>query len=130
MVWVERTNKTTTFDDVTQLAIELYGYATEKQRQKELEAISMNGESAADEHEMVTNEGGESEGEMTHEEMLEEAARREGEWREDIDQDSDLDTPSYSYGGSSINETESITDAALQEALQTLVDDNAKEWVL
>ncbi len=130
MVWVERTNKTVTFDDVTKLAVELYAYAVEKQESKDTELgdISYDGNSAADDHEMVTNEGGELEKEMTHEEMLEEAARREGEWREE-DSDSDLDTPSYHYGGSHINETESITDAALQESLQTLVDDNAKDWV-
>lgn len=47
--------------------------------------------------------------------------------------DADLDTPSYEVGGQEgseqYDETESVTDAALKESLETLVDDNAKEWI-
>ena len=63
--------------------------------------------------------------EMTHEEMLEEAEKREQE-----NDEADLDTPSYAQdGGESYDETESITEQALREALEDLVDENAKEWV-
>ncbi len=128
-VWVKRTNETTSFDDVINLAIELYEYACDKQQEKESipAEVTPDGEKSADKQETVTNEGGELEDEMTHEEMLEEAARREGEWDDERDSDADLETPSY--GGTSMDETVSITDAALQESLQSLVDENAKEWI-
>ena len=42
--------------------------------------------------------------------------------------DADLETPSYE-GGSDVDETKSVTDEALAQALESLVDDNAKEWV-
>ena len=48
------------------------------------------------------------------------------------DGDPDLDTPSYSQeetGGSDFDETESITDSALQESLSRLISDDAKEWI-
>jgi ACT domain-containing protein len=42
--------------------------------------------------------------------------------------DADLETPSY-QGGKQCDETKSVTDEALSQALETLVDDDAKEWV-
>jgi hypothetical protein len=127
-VWVSRAANTNTFKEVIALAEELYGYAKEKQENKEqMMPSSKDGKAQADRQEEVSG-GDESEEYMTHEEMLEEAERREREWRDDIDQsDTDLDTPSFS--AREYDETESMTDAALQEALETLVDDDAKEWV-
>jgi hypothetical protein len=120
-VWVRRTLETKTFKDVVTLAKEMYAYCESKQENKEqvMMPSSKDGQSQADRQEEIN----ESDGDMTHEEMLEEAARRESE-----NMDSDLQTPSY-FDGRDIDETKSITDAALQEALETLVDDNAKDWV-
>ena len=125
-VWVNRATYTQTFDDVIELARELWDYANQKQEEKELELPptpqNQSGSQSSDTIEVTPNE------DMTHEEMLEEAERREQE-----NDTADLDTPSYDHehmddiGGK--DETESITDAALQEALETLVDDDAKEWV-
>ena len=122
-VWVSRASNTNTFKEVIALAEELYGYAKEKQEEKQdvMMPSSKDGQAQADRQEEISG-GDESEEYMTHEEMLEEAYRRENE-----DSDSDLDTPSYS--GREYDETESMTDAALQEALETLVDDDAKEWI-
>jgi hypothetical protein len=125
MVWVERTENTKTFEDVTTLAKELFEYCCEKQEEKEEDMMmpsTSDGSNQADRQETVDtpSEDGEEEDEyMTHEEMLEEASKRERDH-------SDLETPSYQGGA---DETKSVTDDALTEALETLVDDNSKEWV-
>jgi hypothetical protein len=132
MVWVERTATTNSFQDVIDLANELYGYAKDKQEEKNSIAAPQtpDGDKQADSEQEVTPQDSQEE-EMTHEEMLEEAERREQEQREDAD----LDTPSYEGEGMTgsddpdFDETESVTDAALQEALESMVDDNAKEWI-
>ena len=131
-VWVERTSKTVTFEDVVQLAIELYEYACKKQEKKEYEAESVetnpDGESFADDYEQVTPE---------------DSSDDEKEWPTESDpekdhradrnaDDADLETPSYVVGsqiGGEVDETECITDTALQDSLQNLIDENAKEWV-
>jgi len=129
MVWVRRADQTKTFKDVVDLSKELYEYCSEKQDHKEemMMPSAEDGQSQADREEEVTPVDSDDYEEMTHEEMLEEADRREREWRDDIDQsDTDLDTPSY---GGDIDETKCVTNDALAEALETLIDDNAKEWV-
>jgi hypothetical protein len=128
-LWVERANKTKTFKDVVDLSKELYEYCSEKQDHKEemMMPSAEDGQSQADREEEINPVDSDDYEEMTHEEMLEEADRREREWRDDIDQsDTDLDTPSY---GGDIDETKCVTNDALAEALETLIDDNAKEWV-
>ena len=127
LVWVKRAGQTTTFQDVVDLAIELYEFCSEKQEDKEEIAAppSPNGNKQADREEEV-NPSSEEGDEMTHEEMLEEAEKRESE-----NQNSDpaqLEVPSY-QGGSEVDETKSVTDEALAQALETLVDDHAKEWI-
>ncbi|AIX24473.1 peptidase [Synechococcus phage ACG-2014g] len=123
-IWVERAGNTKNFQEVIALAKELWEYANEKQEEKEeiLEPLSTNGSRQADRQEKIdiSSENGEEEDEyMTHEEMLEEASKREREH-------SDLETPSYQGGA---DETKSVTDDSLTEALETLIDDNAKEWI-
>lgn len=129
MVWVDRTDNTKTFQDVIDLARELYEYCSSKQEKKQQQELptSQNGQKQADKQETISPENSDdSDGELTHEEMLEEAQRRESE-NEDP---SELNVPSYSGGRTGeVDETQSVTDAALQEALETLVDDDAKEWV-
>ncbi len=131
-VWVERTSKTVTFEDVVQLAIELYEYACKKQEEKEYEAESVetnpDGESFADDYEQVTPEdSGDDEKEWPTESDPEKDHRAD----RNAD-DADLETPSYVAGsqiGGEVDETECITDTALQDSLQNLIDENAKEWV-
>ncbi|AIX40071.1 peptidase [Synechococcus phage ACG-2014a] len=116
-VWVDRTSNTKTFDDVVDLAKDLWKYANEKEDEKDHKVMpqSKDGNRSAD----TEQEG------MTHEEMLEEAERREQENEEDgASEYSDSFEESYEF-----SETESITDGALSEALETLVDDSAKEWI-
>jgi hypothetical protein len=136
MLWVERADKTNSFKDVLDLAKELWNEAVQRQEEKDFMSMPMSsdGNRQADEEEELTpqNSSADEEDDMTLEEMLEEAHRREEE-----NDNSDLDTPSYESddrGGDAtldqdFDETESITDASLQEALQEMVDDNAKEWV-
>jgi|TARA_B100000073_G_scaffold327885_1_gene313941 hypothetical protein len=132
MVWVERAANTNTFQDVIDLANELYAYAQEKQEEKESIAIPPvpNGEQQADDEQEVTPQ----------EDDEQESFEDEHDDNSDSDTESgpsddpaDLDTPSYEVGGQEggeqYDETESVTDAALQESLETLVDDNAKEWI-
>jgi hypothetical protein len=129
MVWVRRADQTKTFREVVNLSKELYEYCSEKQDHKEemMMPSTEDGQAQADREEEINPVDSDDYEEMTHEEMLEEAARRESEWREDIEQsDTDLDTPSY---GGDADETKCVTNDALAEALETLVDDNAKEWV-
>lgn len=129
MVWVRRTDQTKTFQDVLDLATELWEYANQKQEEKEMEGMpmSLNGQKHADKEEEVNPVSEDGNG-MTHEEMLEEAEKRESD-NQDEDDTAELDVPSYIGGDTVMDETESITDAALQEALETMVDEDAKEWI-
>ena len=124
MVWVRRAATTKTFDDVLELARDLYDYCAQKQEEKEEMPPmpqSEDGEQSADreeemnpsadDDEMESNDDGESE-------------QQEPEERDDAQ----LEVPSY-QGGADVDETKSVTDEALAHALETLVDDNAKEWI-
>ena len=132
MVWVERVAKTNTFQDVIDLANELYAYAQEKQEEKESIAIPPvpNGERQADDEQEVTPQ--EDDEQESVEDEYDDNADSDTESKPS-DDPADLDTPSYEVGGQEggeqYDETESVTDAALQESLETLVDDNAKEWI-
>ena len=88
---------------------------------------SENGEKQAD-REIESSDDGESEQqseEWRTENDPEQDHRNDRDFSKD---DADLETPSY-QGGADIDETKSVTDEALAQALETLVDDNAKEWV-
>lgn len=127
MVWVQRASNTKTFAEVITLSKELWEYANEKQEEKEAMAMPQSEDgSPADREEEVNPTSQDGEG-MTHEEMLEEAEKRESE-NENQNDPAQLDVPSY-QGGEDVDETESVTEDALSQALETLIDDNAKEWV-
>ena len=122
-VWVDRAANTNTFEEVIALAEELYEYAKKMQEKKE---------------EIETPPQPEGSNSGSSDQEINPSSSTENEENGDSDQqsddkskhDADLDTPSYSQdGGETFDETESLTDAALQEALETLVDDDAKEWV-
>ena len=128
MVWVNRAEKTKTFQEVVDLAKELYEFCSQKQENKEDMNMPPLPES--------------SDGQQTPDQTVEDSSAEldeEKEWPTESDpekdhrndrsaDDADLETPSY-QGGSQCDETKSVTDEALSQALETLVDDDAKEWV-
>ena len=127
MEWVDRVANTKTFAEVKQLAKELYDYCAEQQEQKESEPMpampSPDGTQTPDEQEEVDPVADEKESETE--------STDDGESEQQTESDSDdaqLDVPSY-QGGGETDETECVTDEALAQALETLIDDNAKEWV-
>ena len=121
MVWVKRVELTKTFQDVTELAKELYDYCSEKQEEKDMTfpPPSADGNKQADHEEEVnpSSEDGDNESDI------------DSDFGEEIEQQHDPVSPSEltPYQGS--DETKSVTDEALAQALETLVDDSAKEWV-
>ena len=130
MVWVNRAENTKTFEDVLQLSKELYEYASQKQEEpQEFPPMpsSKDGEKQAD-SEIESNGDGESEQqseEWPTENDPEQDHRNDRDFSED---DAQLEVPSY-QSTTDTDETKSVTDEALAQALETLVDDNAKEWV-
>ncbi len=128
MVWVKRAEKTKTFQDVIELAKELYDFCSSKQEDKEEMPPmpqSENGEQSAD-REIESNDDAQSEEqekEWPTENDPEQDHRNDRDFSED---DAQLEVPSYQGGA---DETKSVTDEALAQALETLVDDHAKEWV-
>ena len=128
MVWVNRAEKTKTFQEVVDLAKELYEFCSQKQENKEDMNMPPLPES--------------SDGQQSPDQTIEDSSAEldeEKEWPTESDpekdhrkdrsaDDADLETPSY-QGGGQCDETKSVTDEALSQALETLVDDNAKEWV-
>ena len=127
MEWVDRVANTKTFAEVKQLAKELYDYCAEQQEQKESEPMpampSPDGTQTPDEQEEVDPVADEKESDTE--------STDDGESEQQTQSDSDdaqLDVPSY-QGGGETDETECVTDEALAQALETLIDDNAKEWV-
>ena len=128
LVWVKRAEQTTTFQDVVELAKELYDFCASKQEDKEEMPPmpqSENGEQSAD-REIESNDDAQSEEqdkEWPTENDPEEDHRNDRDFSED---DAQLEVPSYQGGA---DETKSVTDEALAQALETLVDDHAKEWI-
>ena len=126
LVWVKRAEKTVSFQDVVTLAKELYEFCSQKQEESEEIATppSPNGNKQADREEEVnpSSEDGDDETESIDGEKSE---QQDSEEEQDTAQ---LEVPSY-QGGSEVDETKSVTDEALAQALETLVDDHAKEWV-
>ena len=132
-VWVDRAANTETFDQVVQLAIDLYGRAEKIEDSKE-ESESEGEEGAGDfgdlgdmdiEWDMQPSEKGEEQQQQQQQKL-------------GIDQDQPQApvgtpeaTPTLGKRGSEDtdhDETESITQQAFDQALETLIDDNAKEW--
>ena len=132
-VWVDRAANTETFDQVVQLAIDLYGRAEKIEDSKE-ESESEGEEGAGDfgdlgdmdiEWDMQPSEKGEEQQQQQQQKL-------------GIDQDQPQApvgtpeaTPTLGKRGAEDtdhDETESITQQAFDQALETLIDDNAKEW--
>ena len=124
MVWVRRAEKTKTFQDVIELAKELYDFCATKQENKE-EMPPMpqaeDGQQSPDRQEEVNPSDEDGETESNDDGQSEQQEPEEND-------DAQLEVPSY-QGGDDVDETKSVTDEALAQALETLVDDHAKEWV-
>ena len=136
----KRTAETKTFEDVIKLAEDLYEYACKKQ--EKIDEISApesdDSEFQADKQEEVTPTTSDGEKGDAEEDLFTDDDPTKRPQEREVDPD--LETPSYTsdapkiggtMGGEQfpMDETESVTDAALQESLETLIDDNAKEWI-
>ena len=133
-VYVDRVGKTNTFQDVIDLSNELYGYAKSKEDEKE--NVAQTEELDDLDFDLDLPQDTDEQNEVTPDE--EEGDNQEKEGRPDLGDDTteyekpepaDLDTPSYDQGGEECDELKSQTEEALRQALETLVDDDAKEWV-
>ena len=132
-VWVDRAANTETFDQVVQLAIDLYGRAEKIEDSKE-ESESEGEEGVGDFGDLGDMD---IEWDMQPSEKSEEQQQQQQQ-KLGIDQDQPQApvgtpeaTPTLGKRGSEDtdhDETESITQQAFDQALETLIDDNAKEW--
>jgi hypothetical protein len=121
--YVARAAETNTFAEVVQLAKDLYGHAEEKQQEKvdipETPDIEMpGGSSGSDDVEYSPTSPQEVE-----------KTDAQNEMSGDQSLGSDTADSEMSAGGDEYDETQSVTEQALREALEDLVDDDAKEWV-
>ena len=133
-VWVNRTENTKSFKDVTDLATELDEYCSEKQDEKELDQLpelnldDLKGSDRQEEIELEDSDDGELEEEQAEDQVN---APSSGLTEKELDELEDRMYDDHIGGetGGTPDETESVTDKAFTQALETLIDDNAKEWV-
>ena len=122
-VYVERAANTNTFAEVVQLAKELYDYAQEKQQEKvdipEMPEAQTSGSGSGD-SEINPTSAEDNANDNANEE------KNANESTEIGNDDADLETPSYK---TDYDETQSLTEEALRNALEDMVDDDAKEWI-
>ena len=132
-VWVDRAAKTETFDEVVQLAIDLYGRAEKIEDDKEDAESSDTAPNMGDLGDLRDMD---VEWDMQPSEKGDEQQQQQQQISMDSDQPhapvgTPEATPSSGQKGSEdsdFDETESITQTAFDQALETLIDDNAKEW--
>ena len=135
-VYVDRAANTKTFEDVLQLAEDLFGRAEDIEDNK-MDMPLSSPDAAPPEM------GGQGEGEVTPQSSQSEADEEGDNAGDSMEgQPSQSDSDGYgnenakittngvnSFGQEDYDETESITQEAFNQALETLIDDNAKEWV-
>ena len=139
-VYVDRAANTKTFEDVLKLAEDLYGRAEDIEDKKmdiPLEMESLESPDAGDGDVEVTpntnnqasgdGEDGDQSGspEISNEQQPGETESGSGVGGENAK----ITTGQQSFGQTDHDETLSITQEAFNQALETLIDDNAKEWV-
>ena len=132
-VWVDRAAKTETFDEVVQLAIDLYGRAEKIEDDKEDAESSDTAPSKGDLGDLSDMD---NEWDMQPSEKGDEQQQQQQQISMDSDQPhAPVGTPEANPSSgqkgsedSDFDETESITQTAFDQALETLIDDNAKEW--
>ena len=132
-VWVDRVATTKTFEDVLQLSRELYEWAKSQDKaNEEQQPIQADidwdnpaaGNELEQEYQPENTEEGEGEGE-------DKTPSNQKSIEQQLDELEDAMYEDDITGGTdgSPDETECVTDKALQESLETLVDDDAREWV-
>jgi len=131
--WVHRVATTKTFEDVLELSRELYEWAESKEQDKKPDLpeqinIDWNNPVAGNEIEQEIDSENKEDGQGEGEDQ------RPNNQKSIEDRLDELEDAMYEddiTGGTeaSPDETECVTDKALQESLETLVDDDAKEWV-
>ena len=131
-VYVNRAGATKTFEEVIELAKELYDLMEEKEQEK-LEELSQEQEQqdleiTDDERELTpTNEETLSDSEEIESDKSPKSAQ---ELSDEIDEAIDeLMSGKYGSDEGTVNETEAMTDKAFQKACEQLIDEDAKEWV-
>ena len=141
-VWVKKVAATKTFKDVVDLANEMYGHAKKQEEMKpQLPESEMpfdfDGDGDGQEGDQdieydisqpTQDSQGNSKDSIQSSESIEDGELEEGS--------NDQSQPRPSLGGnqavnteSKYKETESVTDEAFKQALETLVDEDAREWV-
>jgi len=131
--WVHRVATTKTFEDVLELSRELYEWAESKEQDKKPDLpeqinIDWNNPVAGNEIEQEIDSENKEDGQGEGEDQ------RPNNQKSIEDRLDELEDAMYEddiTGGTeaSPDETECVTDKALQESLETLVDDDAREWV-
>ena len=131
-VYVNRAETTRNFQDVIDLSNDLYEYAKGKEQEKENIPqpeqfdLDLDGPVDSDEKEKVEPDQ-DQDGEERPDLGKDNTEYDYGQGNEQRDP-ADLNTPSYS-AGDSVDETKSVTEEALKQAIETLVDEDAQEWV-
>ena len=128
-VFVDRAAKTNSFQDVLDLSNDLYDYAKDKDaKNEELNAEQLDLDwdlpQDTDEQEEVTPDKEGDSLDTDIDDGEDGSGDGEGEREEEESYESDLDVPSYKDGNDCVSETESKTDIALQQALETIVKEN------
>ena len=129
-VYVDRAGATKTFDEVVELAIELYGLMEEKELEK-LASIPSEGNDTdfdLDDFEMTPKQS-DNQGEEQSVDSKKPSQSESSETEDESEEETEAPLPSSLGGDDGIVETEAKTDAAFIEALDSLVDEDAKEWV-
>ena len=136
-VYVDRAANTKTFEDVLKLAEDLFGRAEDIEDKKmdiDLPAAEPT-PGAGDGEGEVTPQASDSETESTDDEESEQqtasqpAPPVDGDGIGNPDAQISVTGGNNSFADEDYDETESITQEAFNQALETLIDDNAKEWV-
>ena len=145
-VWVDRAATTKTFQDVLDLARDMMDRAEQKDQEKvdetELPEIPFNGEKDGDGEYELGEKQPAPKGQGEDDESQGSPDRREDETDFDDDYedeglDYDTQTTGEQIGGgttlgtdfTTVKETECVTEEALAESIETLVDEDSREWI-
>ena len=140
--WVEKVDNTKSFQDVVDLANEMYGHAEKLEQMKPQEQfdddMDFSNMDWIDDHDSDADaqDGQEQEidTESSDQSDKSEASQSKPPTKEEIEDDIEAASQPVTSGiggnnAQSYSETESVTEKALADALETLVDEDAREWV-
>ncbi len=131
-VYVERAGQTKSFEDVLDLAQELYGIAQEYDEKRREETFGTQGELnfQDDQEELELEEGGDEDYDKDPDGgVYDEPPTNFEEGDTQAEKEADSEPIGGETWDGTHKQSESLTDSAFSQALETLVDDNAKEWV-